>query len=209
MAVTTSSRHQTPIVEPERKSALYLRELRPWLPDRELRIIMRAYKLSKYGHRDQARESGERYFEHPKAVSIIIFRELKVYDSQSLIMALLHDVIEDSYLLDEELMEIIFGRVVTNGVRILSKDEESKPIYYTRLKGCGLWRVILVKLCDRLHNMRTLAGSSREKQQKQAEETRTHFFELCDILEKLLPKKYKAIVPYIREKLDALCRQYE
>lgn len=196
-------------IEPLRNSERFRKDLIPWFSAREVKIIMRAYKFSKYGHRDQERDSGERYFEHPKAVCFSIFKELKVYDMQALVMSLLHDIIEDSYLLDEELMELVFRRSIANGVRILSKDEDSKPVYYPRLKSCGLWRVILVKICDRLHNMRTLATATREKQRKQVKETREHFFELCDILERLIPKKYKHIVPYLREKLEALCAQYE
>lgn len=203
-----STLKRTPL-ESERNSTLYKNELLPWFPIRDVTMIMRAYKISKYGHRDQWRDGGGRYFEHPKAVSLIPFKELKIYDASIMVMALLHDVFEDSYLLDEEMMELIFRRANTNGVRILSKNEENKPIYYVRLKSCGLWKVILVKICDRLHNMRTLSGASKEKQEKQAKETREHFFELCDILEKIIPRKHKQTVAYLRNKLDALCAQYE
>lgn len=206
--VSPSQKNQ-PVVEPERNSVRYKKDLTPWFPAREVKSIMRAYKISKYGHRDQFRDGGViRYFEHPKAVSLIPLKELEIYDAQVAIMALLHDVFEDSYLLDEELMEIIFGRGVANGVRILSKNEENKPVYYPRLKVCGVWRVLLVKVCDRVHNMRTL-GDNKAKQQKQTKETRLHFFELCDILEKLIPKKYRGCVPYLRKELETLCSKYE
>jgi GTP diphosphokinase / guanosine-3',5'-bis(diphosphate) 3'-diphosphatase len=195
-------------VERTRKSSLFEKKLQPWFLREELRSIMWAYKLSKYGHRDQQRESGERYFEHPKAVATIIPEELKIFDAQSIIMALLHDIIEDSYLLDEDLMRRIFGKMLTNGVRLLSKDENVKPVYYERLRTCGNWRVILVKICDRLHNMRTLDTASKEKQRKQAKETRKEFFALCDLLAELIPKKHYQAVPYLRDKLDALCIQY-
>jgi (p)ppGpp synthase/HD superfamily hydrolase len=117
--MATSPVKTKPLVETIRKSEVFRKELTPWFPVREVKTIMRAYKISKYGHRDQTRHNGDRYFDHPKAVSLIIFKELKINDSESIVIALLHDVIEDSYLLDEETMEMIFGRSATNGVRIV------------------------------------------------------------------------------------------
>ena len=66
-------------------------------PD-NLKLVMKAYRMSKYGHRGQKRDSGERYFEHPKTVALIIAGEFKIYDHEVISAALLHDDVEDSFI---------------------------------------------------------------------------------------------------------------
>lgn len=186
---------------------VYFSLLRPYFLDTDIEVIQAAYEFSKYGHAKQVRESGERYFDHPKSVSLIIFQELGVLDLESIVAALLHDLREDSYILSEKRLILNFGKDTTFTVKLLTKDD--KELYFTRLKRCGKWRAILVKIADRMHNMRTLGSRPRTKQIEQVQETREHFFELCDILEKIIPKEWKYVVSKIREELRILCRKYE
>ena len=79
----------------------YFNLLRPHFLEIDLETIKAAYEFSKSGHVKQTRESGERYFDHPKAVALILFQELKVLDCEVIRAALLHDVREDSYILSE------------------------------------------------------------------------------------------------------------
>lgn len=197
-------------MEHERESVKYFERLGPYFTERDLEEIRTAYAFSKYGHRNQERENGERYFDHPKAVSLIIFDEFNIkYDWRALVIALLHDIVEDQYLLTERRIWINFKDQVTQGVKFVSKDENSKGIFFPRLFGCGQWRPMIVKLADRIHNLRTLEECSSEKKKKQVKETREYYFELCDIAEKTIPKKYRHAVVFARQEIDRLCKLYE
>jgi guanosine-3',5'-bis(diphosphate) 3'-pyrophosphohydrolase len=197
-------------MEHVRESVKYLEKLSPFFTERDLEEIKTAYAFSKYGHRNQERESGERYFDHPKAVSLIIFDDFEIkFDWQVIVIALLHDIVEDQYLLTERRIYINFRNTVAQGVKFVSKDEYSKDNFFPRLFICAQWRPMIVKLADRIHNMRTLNECSTEKQRKQVKETREYYFKLCNIVEKIIPKKYRHAVAYARKELDELCKKYE
>ncbi len=197
-------------MELERESVKYFKRLAPYFTERDLEEIRTAYAFSKYGHKNQLRDNGERYFDHPKAVSLIIFDDFNIkYDWRALVIALLHDIVEDQYLLTERRIWINFKDQVTQGVKFVSKDENSKSIFFPRLFGCGQWRPMIVKLADRIHNMRTLGNCTQEKKLKQVKETREYYFKLCDITEKTIPKNYRHAVTYARKELDRLCKLYE
>lgn len=193
-------------MERERESVLYTKKFSPYFTERDLEEIKTAYAFSKYGHRNQERDGGGRYFDHPKAVSLIIFDEFGIrFDWRVIVIALLHDIVEDQYLLTERRIWINFKDQVAQGVKFVSKDEESKGLFFSRLFLCGQWRPMVVKLADRIHNMRTLSDCTIEKQKKQKEETRQFYFELCDIAEKTIPKKYKHAITFARQELQRHC----
>lgn len=132
-----------------------------------------AYIASKFGHAKQTRESGERYFDHPKSVAWIYIDELKGRDSRIIIDALLHDLSEDTYLLSPYRISLNFDEQIALDVRALTKlpkGKETTDQYLARIIARGP-EVVLVKLCDRLHNLRTLGVCSNEKKQHQIEET--------------------------------------
>jgi GTP diphosphokinase / guanosine-3',5'-bis(diphosphate) 3'-diphosphatase len=133
------------------------------LTSSELRRVMRAYKLAKYGHKDQLREDGERYFEHPKAVALILIQELRIIDADTIIAALMHDLQEDSFILSWEDIEDIFGKDVSRYVRAVTK-EPNKDYLGNLLEAPT--PALFVKLADRLHNLRTLGACRPEKQLK-------------------------------------------
>lgn len=197
-------------MEHTRESVKYLKRLSPYFTERDIEEIKTAYTFSKYGHIKQTRENGEPFFNHPKAVSFIIFDDFDIkFDWRVIAIALLHDIVEDQHILTERRIWINFKDQVTQGVKFISKDENSRGIFFFRLFSCNQWRPMIVKLADRIHNLRTLAECSVEKQQKQVKETREFYFQLCDIAEKTVPKKYRHAVVYARKELDRLCKKYE
>lgn len=196
-------------MEQQRESVLYLKKLSPYFTERDIEEVQTAYAFSKYGHRNQVRDSGERYFDHPKAVSLIIFDDFTIkFDWKVIVIALLHDIAEDQYLLTERRIQTNFKAIVAQGVKFVSKDENSKKVFFPRLFSCNQWRPMVVKLADRIHNMRTLGDCPDEKKKRQVEETRTYYFELCDVAEKIIPKKYKQSIAYARIELARLCDHY-
>jgi (p)ppGpp synthase/HD superfamily hydrolase len=197
-------------MEHEREQVFYLNKLSPYFTERDREEIATAYEFSKYGHINQRRDNGEPYFNHPKEVSLIIFNDLGIkFDWRVIVIALLHDIVEDQHILTERRIWINFKDQVTQGVKFVSKTKKEKDIFYPRLFTCAQWRPMLVKIADRIHNMRTLGNCTLEKQEFQVKETREFYFELCDIAEKTIPKKYRNAVVYARKELDRLCKKYE
>ena len=148
-------------------------------PDADLDILDRAYIYSARVHEGQVRLSGEPYLSHPLEVAGIL-ADMKL-DVVSIAAGLLHDVIEDTRATPEEISEL-FGQEITHivsGVTKLSKlpfsdsqaARQAESIRKMFLAMADDIRVILIKLADRLHNMRTLQFQSEEKRIKIAQET--------------------------------------
>ena len=146
-------------------------KIRTYHPNLNEQLIQKAYLFSKASHGNQKRHSGDPYFSHPLAVAEILI-DLKL-DQASIITALLHDVVEDTEITLEEI-EKDFGEEVANlvdGVTKLGKIHSvpSSEIVAENFRKLALAmsqdiRVLIVKLADRLHNMRTLFYvPSREK----------------------------------------------
>ncbi len=188
---------------------IFLAQLEPHMLQTDLENVCTAYIFSKYGHRPQVRDGGGRYFEHPKAVANIIIQELGLRSDWRLpATALLHDIPEDSWILSEHRMRVNFGREVALWVKYLTKNPEEG--YYERLTDVHTpWQVILVKLCDRLDNLRTLSGCRPEKQRRKISETQKYFPALADALISRCPRKYKRHAKYLKEKIEEICNNYE
>ena len=152
--------------------------VRSYITDKkELENIEKAYRFAEVKHKGQFRKSGEEYIIHPLNVAIIL---TSIYaDSETIQAALLHDVLEDTDCTEDEMRDI-FGSEVTKlvqGVTKLSKihfsTENDYLIDYYKKIIVGISedvRVIIVKLADRLHNMRTLWALPEVKQKKIAKE---------------------------------------
>ncbi len=147
-------------------------------PQADTGLIRRAYDYSARMHAEQKRESGEPYVTHPLSVAIISTR-LKL-DLPSIVTALLHDVVEDTHVSLQEI-ESLFGAEVArlvDGVTKVSKitfsSREEKQAENFRKMSIAMAqdiRVVMIKLADRLHNMRTLGALPRERQREIARET--------------------------------------
>lgn len=162
--------------------------VRKYHPSADISLIRKAYRVASDAHKGQARKSGEPYIIHPLYVSIIL-ADLEL-DKETIVAGLLHDVVEDTVMTDEEISEE-FGEEVAHlvdGVTKLDKlnfhgehgnydkDTEKLERQAENLRKMFLAmardiRVILIKLADRLHNMRTLQHMRPEKQQEIARET--------------------------------------
>ncbi len=150
-----------------------------YIPEEEnIELIREAYNFADLKHKGQFRKSGEGYIVHPLNVALIL---TTIYsDTQTIMAGILHDVLEDCDC-DRDEMEEKFGKEVTNLVygvtklgRINFSTENEYLIEYYKKIIVGMSedvRVIIVKLADRLHNMRTLWALSEEKQKKIAKET--------------------------------------
>lgn len=139
-----------------------------------------AYIASKYGHAAQVRDGGGRYFDHPKAAAWIYIYELGGRDPRAIIDLLLHDISEDAYLLSSYRISLNFGTDIALDVRALtklSKGAETTEEYLRRIIAQGPW-AILAKLCDRLHNLRTLGSCPKKKILKQIDETKKYHLPL-------------------------------
>ena len=147
-------------------------------PNCDEKLIRKAHKYATDNHGDQCRKSGEPYMIHPMHVAFIL-AELGL-DDESLCAALLHDVVEDTPKTHEDLIkdfgitiaEMVAGVTKLGTLRYTSKEEEQVENYRKMFLAMGKdIRVILIKLADRLHNMRTLKFLSRERQIANAKET--------------------------------------
>lgn len=148
-------------------------------PSADISMIEKAYNLANNAHKDQKRKSGEPYIIHPLCVAIIL-AELEL-DKETIVAGILHDVVEDTVLTTEQITELFSEEVslLVDGVTKLtqlnySKDkveiqaENLRKMFLAMAKDI---RVILIKLADRLHNMRTLQYMKPEKQREKARET--------------------------------------
>jgi GTP pyrophosphokinase len=153
-----------------------IRTLRQYHPKSDTRLLQRAYETAAYLHRDQKRRSGDPYITHPLAVATIL-AELGM-TAPTLCAALLHDTVEDTgYSLDE--LREDFGDEVAalvDGVTKLDRVTygEASAAETVRKMVVAMARdirVLVIKLADRLHNMRTLGFMPPEKQEKKARET--------------------------------------
>ena len=168
-------------------------------------LINRAFFLAKEAHQGVRRRSGEPYLLHPIAVAKIVIEEIGL-GVKSVIAALLHDVVEDTDYTIEDI-ERIFGHKIASMVDGLTKmsgvfnaDTSAQAEYFRKvlLTLSDDVRVILIKIADRLHNMRTLGYMPKDKQIKITGET-IHLF---------APLAYRLGLFPIKSELEDLCMKY-
>lgn len=186
------------------------------VPQEDIYDIERAYDVAKNGHRHQCRKEVDpstgkpvRYFEHARGVAIILMDEVGCYDPTLIICTLIHDYVEDNRRGSHARVRHQFGRDVASIVKLVTKDEESKAVYVERLMNEADWRALMVKACDRLHNVRSLACCTQEFQRKQVNETREKYFPLLDLLVKLTPKIYGRGARFLRKEIKRLVGEIE
>ena len=156
----------------------FYKSAKQYLNKEDLKKIQKAYSVAFYAHDGQDRMDGSKYITHPEAVANILL-DLKM-DPDSICAALMHDVIEDSDVSKKNLINL-FGKDVAeivDGVSNLGKidvtsktDRDANNLQKMMLAMSKDVRVILLKICDRLHNMRTIDHLPRAKQLKKSKET--------------------------------------
>ncbi len=175
-------------------------------PNADMDLIKKAYFFGELNHRGQKRNSGEDYFIHPIAVAITL-SNMKL-DDQTICAGLMHDVLEDTDISYEQ-MEEEFGHEITflvDGVTKLKnlnyssrEEKQAENIRKMVMAMSNDVRVVLIKLADRLHNMRTLEYKTRKKQVQTATET----------LEIYVPLAHRLGIYSIKWELEDLCFRYQ
>src|SRR6188472_1332914 len=155
-----------------------LEKVRAYNPDADLELLRRAYVFSAFEHKGQVRHSGEPYMVHPLQVADFL-ADLKL-DVVAIAAGLLHDVVEDTLtnierineLFGPEVAHVVEGVTKISAITFSSSEERQAENFRKMLLAMvDDIRVILVKLADRLHNMRTLEHMSEERRVRTAQET--------------------------------------
>ena len=194
-------------------------------PSADISMIEKAYTIARDAHEGQVRKSGEPYIIHPLCVAIIL-ADLEL-DKETIVAGILHDVVEDTVMSNEEIRKEFSAEVelLVDGVTKLGQlsyshdkvDEQAENLRKMFLAMAKDIRVILIKLADRLHNMRTLQYMKPEKQKEKARETMDIYaplaqrlgiskvkIELDDLsLKYLQPDVYYSLVEQISDKKSA------
>ena len=189
-------------VAPEQLYQDLIQRVKKYHPSDDISMIAKAYKVADEAHKEQRRKSGEPYIIHPLNVAIIL-ADLEL-DKETIVAGLLHDVVEDTIMTEEDLVRE-FGQdvaLLVDGVTKLEKiplsaggdqpdsklemqAENLRKMFLAMAKDI---RVIMIKLADRLHNMRTLRYQKPESQQRIAKETLEIY---CPIAQRLGISKLK------------------
>ena len=204
-----------------------VKTIRAYNPAADFDHIRAAFEYADKAHENQKRKSGEPYIIHPLAVAQIVAEELRL-DSESIEAALLHDVIEDTAATHDEIAKLFSPTIadLVEGVSKLTRiqyatkeDEQMENLRKMLIAMSKDIRVILIKIADRLHNMRTMEYQSPAKQKQKSLETMEIYapishrlgmqrikWELEDLSLKYLdPVGYEEIV----SKLSVKQREYE
>ena len=175
---------------------LALKERVAYLPEDQVMRVLRAYEVGAQAHEGQARKSGEPYITHPVAVAGIL-AELGL-DTETIIAAILHDTLEDTALSRAELAgefgetvaDLVDGVTKLDKMQFSSRQEADAESFRKMLLAMARdLRVILIKLADRLHNMRTLGAKDAESRRRIARETLEIY---APIAQRLGMNKFKA-----------------
>ncbi len=187
--------------------------IQPYFSPSDQLDVKLAYCLAKFGHRAQVRKElmegrPTRYFEHVRRVSLVLMDELKIIDRDMIITALLHDSLEDTHDLTPELLEHCFGSDVVHMIKLLSK--VPKEGYIDRLTNCKDWKILALKACDRLDNLRSLMipEVTVEFQKRQIQETKEKYIPVFDLMVTLAPTEYHDQVLAIRDEIKRLVERF-
>ena len=165
--------------DPDELYRMLIGRIRKYHPSTDVSMVEKAYRIAKNAHEGQCRKSGEPYIIHPLWVAIIL-ADLEM-DKETIVAGMLHDVVEDTVMTEEGIKEefgeevaLLVDGVTKLGQLSYSSDklevqaENLRKMFLAMAKDI---RVIIIKLADRLHNMRTLQFMRPEKQKEKAKET--------------------------------------
>ena len=178
--VDASAKTMQDFTSPEELYGELVASIRKYHPSDDISMVEKAYRIASDAHSQQKRKSGEPYIIHPLCVAIIL-ADLEL-DKETIVAGLLHDVVEDTIMTEDEIREQFgpevallvdgvtkLGRLSYSSDKLDTQAENLRKMFLAMAKDI---RVILIKLADRLHNMRTLQYMRPEKQKEKARETR-------------------------------------
>ena len=201
-------------LSPEELYQDLITRVRKYHPSDDISMIEKAYQIANLAHQNQVRKSGEPYIIHPLYVAIIL-ADLEL-DKETIVAGILHDVVEDTILTDDEIKEqfgadvalLVDGVTKLQQLQFTGENADERSSDKTELQAENLRkmflamakdiRVIMIKLADRLHNMRTLKHMPPDKQQRIARET----------LEIYSPIAQRLGISKIKVELDDLSLKY-
>ena len=181
------------------------KRIKAYRPQEDLTNFKRAFEFSQKAHEGQKRSSGEEYFIHPCNVTAILIK-LRI-DMNGLIAGLLHDVVEDCRISPEELKkefssevaDIVVGMTKMSQIQFKTREESQAENFRRMIMAMAKdLRVIIVKLADRMHNMRTLQYIDDEKQKNVARET----------LDIYVPLAGRLGINSVKSELEDLCLRF-
>ena len=198
----------------------FYKSIKSYLGYKDIKKIQKAYTLAFYAHEGQERHDGSKYITHPMAVARILL-DLKM-DTDSICAALMHDVLEDCdvnknnliQLFGSEVAEIVDGVSKLSNLDITNRSErDANNLQKMMLAMSKDIRVVLVKICDRLHNMRTIEHLPRSKQVQKSKETIQLYGPLAlrigmqDIRAELEDLAFKCIYPLRASMLESAIKK--
>lgn len=177
--------------------------IRDLYSDEDETLVMLAYRHAVLGHAKQERDGGGEFVDHPIRVALILLNELHISDRDLIIAALLHDVIEDAeknetWIFTWKSLRLVFGDEVAELVDALTKRKpqgETRAQYFTRVRQASR-QARIIKLADRLDNVRELSSCDIEKQHWYLKETR----------EVMLPLARRTH-PYLTQEIEIACEK--
>jgi (p)ppGpp synthase/HD superfamily hydrolase len=176
-------------------------------PHSECVRVSVAYKLAKFSHRhdvrkDEVDSQGRplRYFEHIRRTGLIALDEVGLVDVEVILTIIFHDTVEDTRISPEEIT-LVAGVGVSRRVMLVSK--VPKVGFLDRLRRDGDWKVLAVKVCDRLDNLRSLENSKRTFIEKQLDETEAEYFGLAQQMVEKAPVDVRARCEHLASLLRA------
>ncbi len=203
----------------------FLSRLQGKLTQDQINIVEFAYDLSKSAHKNSTRDTGERYFEHPRAGCLILMDELNLYEPNLIISFLLHDTGEDTPLFGNILesydkflettkfrLSKVFGPEVTDITIRLTKPHTDNIRFHTKEDVMSFYLAelkksedaILLKSVDRLHNLRSLPRNDLEKISRQIKETEEVYLPIFRSVSGKLAPYAQIMVAKIEEQLSIL-----
>ncbi|MDE5538941.1 MAG: HD domain-containing protein [Bacilli bacterium] len=185
----------------------FLKNLEKVFNAEEVKLITKAYEFASKAHQGQKRKSGEPYIIHPLHVAYILFNDFQLHDANAIAAAFLHDTIEDTDVTFEDIetnfnrdiANLVLGVTDSSNIVFNSKTEEERFNNASILRNMmSDYRIIYIKLADRLHNMTTLEYQKAEKRISKAEQTLAFY----------VPMAYGIGASKAAQKIEDLCFQY-
>lgn len=183
----------------ENKDSAFKKLIRRRLPKNVYKSVILAHIFAAMVHKGQKRNDGSPYINHCDESLLICLLELGIVDPEIFILIELHDTQEiDNPVFGYDEIGMFFGQAIRRGVKTLTK-ERGKD-YFASIKNAD-WRVQIAKIIEKLHNLRTLEGSRKERISHWLKETKEFYYPLAIQLANKVPKRLRKSVKKLAEEI--------